>query len=80
MHSASDPSLALAALADGKTVQQISTLYDVHPTQVQTWKKQLQDFAARAFDAGIAQPHQDNTTIIAICVRGPAEPGPVEDV
>src|SRR6266508_3228241 len=33
--------VALAALQDGKTVQQLATLFNVHPTQVQTWKKQL---------------------------------------
>lgn len=45
--------LALASLADGKTVQQVGTLYDVHPTQVQTWKKQLLVGAAEVFQAGV---------------------------
>ena len=45
--------VALAALADGKTVQQISTLFEVHPTQVQTWKKQLLVGAAEVFQAGV---------------------------
>ena len=33
--------VALAAVQEQKTVQQIATLFEVHPTQVQTWKKQL---------------------------------------
>jgi transposase-like protein len=33
--------VALAALQDQKTVQQLATLYAVHPSQVQQWKKQL---------------------------------------
>jgi transposase-like protein len=45
--------VALAALADGKTVQQLAALFDVHPTQVQTWKKQLLVGAAEVFQAGI---------------------------
>ena len=45
--------VALAALQDGKTVQQLATLFDVHPTQVQTWKKQLLVGAAEVFQAGV---------------------------
>jgi transposase-like protein len=45
--------VALAALQDGKTVQQMATMFDVHPTQVQTWKKQLLVGAAEVFQAGV---------------------------
>jgi transposase-like protein len=45
--------VALAALQDGKTVQQLAALFDVHPTQVQTWKKQLLAGAAEVFQAGV---------------------------
>ena len=45
--------VALAALSDGKTVQQIGSLFEVHPSQVQTWKKQLQVGAAEVFQAGV---------------------------
>jgi transposase-like protein len=33
--------VALAAVQEQKTVQQLSTVFGVHPTQVQVWKKQL---------------------------------------
>jgi putative transposase len=45
--------VALAAIADGKTAQQLSALFDVHPTQVQIWKKQLLVGAAEVFQAGV---------------------------
>jgi transposase-like protein len=44
--------VALAAVQEQKTVQQLATLFDVHPTQVQVWKKQLLLGAVRLFQAG----------------------------
>src|SRR5271165_1786444 len=44
--------VALTAVQEHKTVQQIATLFAVHPTQVQTWKKQLLLGAARVFQTG----------------------------
>ena len=32
--------VALAAIKGEKTISQIASLYEVHPTQVQAWKKQ----------------------------------------
>ena len=42
--------VALAAIQGDKTAQQLGTLYDVHPTQVQLWKKQLALGAASLFE------------------------------
>lgn len=44
--------VALAALAEGKTIQQLATVFDVHPTQIQTWKKQLLLGATSLFQTG----------------------------
>jgi transposase-like protein len=44
--------VALSAVQEQKTVQQIATLFAVHPTQVQSWKKQLLLGAASVFQAG----------------------------
>jgi putative transposase len=33
--------VALAAVQEQKTVQQLAALFDVHPTQIHQWKKQL---------------------------------------
>lgn len=32
--------VALAAIKGEKTISQIASLYEVHPTQIQSWKKQ----------------------------------------
>ena len=32
--------VALAAIKGERTISQIASLYEVHPTQVQAWKKQ----------------------------------------
>jgi putative transposase len=44
--------VALAAVQEQKTVQQIATLFAVHPTQVQAWKKQLLLGAIGVFQNG----------------------------
>jgi transposase len=44
--------VALAAVQEEKTVQQIAGLFAVHPTQVQAWKKQLLLGAASVFQTG----------------------------
>ena len=44
--------VALAAVQEQKTVQQLATLFDVHPTQVQVWKKQLLAGAVSLFQTG----------------------------
>ncbi len=35
--------VALAAIKGEKTVNEISTLFSVHPTQVQSWRRQVEE-------------------------------------
>ena len=44
--------VALAALKSDRTVNQLASQYDVHPTQIHAWKKQLLDGAEAIFANG----------------------------
>lgn len=41
--------VALEALTGDKTVAQISSTYDVHPTQIKQWKDHARDALAQSF-------------------------------
>jgi len=42
--------VAIAAVQEQKSAQQLGLLFDVHPTQVQVWKKQLLTGAVSLFE------------------------------
>ena len=50
--------VALEALKELKTINEIVSQYEVHPTQVKQWKKQLQENGAEVFNEQAAKQQQ----------------------
>jgi transposase len=49
-NSAFKAKVALEALGEQKTLAELASEYDVHPTQITNWKKELQGRAGEVFD------------------------------
>jgi len=47
--------IALEAIKGQRTIQEIASHYEVHPTMVTNWKKQVLDIAVEAFSNGKAR-------------------------
>lgn len=44
--------VALEAIKGIKPINEVASIYQIHPNQVSRWKKQLLDFAPQIFDNG----------------------------
>ena len=53
--------VALEALKELKTLNEIASHYEVHPTQVKQWKKQLQEEGADIFNEHAAKQQAAHT-------------------
>ena len=50
--------VALAALKGDKTLSELAQQFDVHPNQIQDWKKRLQEQAVELFAGGAKRGDQ----------------------
>ena len=57
--------IALDALKEMQTINEVASRYEVHPTQVKQWKKQLQDQAAEIFSEKRVKQQQAQTEVEA---------------
>ncbi len=48
--------VALEALKERETVNELAKRFQVHPTQIHEWKRRLQEQAAKAFEKDGAKP------------------------
>ena len=55
--------VALEALKGEKTVAELATLHDVHPTQIVSWKNELLGRAAEIFGSGASGEFQSQEKI-----------------
>jgi transposase-like protein len=60
--------IAIEALREQKTIQEIARTYQVHPAQVSVWKKQLLDNASTIF-GGKKHPEKNYEGEMAILER-----------
>ena len=55
--------VALEALKETRTINEIASHYNLHPTQVKQWKRQLQQEGAEIFNRNGTKEHQEQEAL-----------------
>ena len=58
--------MALAALKGDKTLAQLSSEYDVHVNQIQSWRKQLKENMVSLFESGAEKRKEWEAEVTAL--------------
>ena len=58
--------VAIAALKEQHTIAELAVQYDIHPTQIQTWKKHFLDHSSQLFSEKQSgeKPNETNETLL----------------
>ena len=51
--------VAVEALKELKTISELAQLYEIHPNQISTWKKEFLENASQVFDKSHRRPKED---------------------
>jgi len=56
--------VALAAIKGDRTVAELASRFEVHPSQIHAWKKALLEGAGQVFEAGAGHKNNDKESLI----------------
>jgi len=51
--------VAIEALKEQKTITELAQLYEIHPNQISTWKKEFSENASQVFDKVHRKPNEN---------------------